>query len=231
MSPSLFPYESSEAFYEAALEDLQLFIKETLSEQKVCRIVLAGGSTPKPLYEMMALADFPWERLHFTVMDERYVPSDHEESNLKMMRRALFNKVPLSPEQVLSFDTSLPYESAAKEMQRRIAMLQNERRPLFDLLILGAGADGHIASLFTLSDLDNQRALCTKAEGYPSPQRLSLGMGALSQAKKAMLLLKGQSKREIVNSLKNPSLSTPVEVISEKLPTKVYYCEIESSHT
>jgi len=223
MNVSLFPAESEAALYLSALEDIHLVISETLSKYEFCRIALAGGGTPKPLYEAMARAELPWDRLEFTLIDERYVPSDHKESNLRMIRRALFNKVALPPDQILFFDTSLAYEECAKEMTRRLKAKQVERKPLFDLLILGAGADGHVASLFGPEDLDASLARTSHAENYPSQKRVSLGLGALSLATQAMLLLKGSSKKALLDALTGPSQSTPVEVLVQRMPTKVHF--------
>lgn len=223
MNISLFPAESEAALYEAALEDVHMVISETLSKYDVCRIALAGGGTPEPLYKAMAMADLPWDRLNFTLIDERYVPSDHKESNLRMLRRTLLNTAPLSPDQILTFDTSLPYEECAKEMERRLQSSQAERKPLFDLLILGAGSDGHVASLFNSEDLDASFARTTSAEAYPTRQRISLGLGALSLATQAMLLLRGDSKKGVLESLTTPSQSSPIEVLVQRVPTKVHF--------
>jgi 6-phosphogluconolactonase len=223
MNVNLFPANSEDELYESALEDVELFVKETLRDQVVCRIALAGGSTPKRLYEMMADLDLPWEKLQFIVIDERYVPSDSKESNLRMMRRALFSKVPMSPEQVFSFDTSLAYKQSAKEMERKLTKLSHEATPLIDLLILGAGADGHVASLYSSDDIDGALAKTTSAKTYKTEKRLSLGMAALYQSKNIMLLLKGEEKASVVESLKTASGSTPIDLLTSKLPTKVHF--------
>lgn len=217
----IFIQNSKEELYNQALQDILWLVKECLETEEECRIGLAGGSTPRALYELMSNADLPWEKLVFIQLDERYVPSDHDESNLKMFRRSLLNRLPHQPKEVLSFDTSLPYDQSAKEMDRQLRAKLRERKPLFDLLILGAGVDGHVASLFNPSDLTGDLALTTNAEAYATQQRLSLGLGALSQSKQAMLLLVGEAKKEVLNSLSSHAQSTPIQVLTQKVPTKV----------
>ena len=226
MNPSIFIQDSEQAFWTQAKEDVLLCIKETLNSYENCRIGLAGGSTPKALYEALAEEDLPWEKLIFIQIDERQVPSDHAQSNLGMLRRSLFNKVALPPENIVHFDTSLPPESAAKDLGRKLIEISHERFPIFDLLILGAGADGHIASLF-----EGDAALaCTKyaspahAAGYEVEERLTLCLMALKHADRALLLLKGEAKAPVLQALQGeadtPKL-TALRELAEDMPVKV----------
>jgi len=226
----IFPQNTLEELYDQALQDTIWAVKEALETEDECRIGLAGGSTPQALYEKMAGSNLPWDKIVFIQLDERYVLSDEDESNLKMLRRSLFNQLPQQAKEVITFDTSLAYEQASKEMDRKLNAKLIERKPLFDLLILGAGADGHVASLFSSVDLTADLALNTTAKAYKTQKRLSLGMGALSQAKQALLLLVGESKLEIANSLQGHSQSTPIQVLVQKVPTKVLTCALESKH-
>lgn len=225
---SIFIKESEEDFWQTAKDDVILSIKETLSKRNNCRIGLAGGSTPQKLYEMLAEEDLPWEKIKLILIDERNVPSDHPQSNLRMIRQALIKKIAIPPENIFSFDTSLPLLSAAKEMSRKLIAITHERFPLFDLLILGAGADGHIASLF---EGDNAMG-CTyyaspaHAEGYEIEERLTLCLIALKKADRALLLLKGKEKMPVIHSLQGesdqPKMTALHEVI-ESVPTKVLF--------
>lgn len=222
---TIFKPDTEEAFWQTALDDVVLSIKETLKHFKDCRIGLAGGSTPKELYARLAEQDIPWEKIKFILIDERYVPSDHAQSNLKMIRETLFKKIALPPENIISFDTSLPPESSCKEMGRKLIEITLDRFPIFDLIILGAGADGHIASLF-----EGDPALeCSK---YASPVhavnqetelRLTLCLMALRNTSQVLLLLKGESKQPVVDALEgnNPELAlTALKELIEKVPTK-----------
>ncbi len=215
------PCETETEFWRIALDDAVFCIRETLKKHKDCRLGLAGGSTPKMLYEKLAEADLPWEKIKIIQLDERYVPSDDKESNLGMLRKSLFTRAPIPPENIFAFDTSLPYASAAEEMNRRLGQLQTENRPLLDCLILGAGADGHIASLFEDDAALQSTELAAEAtaKGYPTPQRLTLTLNALKQASSALLLLKGPEKSPVVEALEGTVAKPALTALKNLLPT------------
>lgn len=195
-NPLIFHCENEEEFWRRAEEDLLLCIQEAFRKYGNCRLGLAGGSTPKKLYEKLAEASLPWEKITLIQLDERYVPSDQSESNLGMLRKALLSRAPVPPGNIVCFDTSLPYESAAEEMERKLNQLQSPSRPLLDCLVLGAGTDGHIASLFEGDNaLVSQRLVSrAHAKGYPTPERLTLTLRAMENCPSALLLLKGTEK-------------------------------------
>ena len=217
---------SEEEFWQRAKEDTILAIRETLQKQKICRLGLAGGASPKHLYELLAEETLPWERIHIILIDERYVPSDHPESNLRMIRESLLKKIPLPPENILAFDTSLTRESAAEEMSRKLTGLSHERNPLFDFLILGAGADGHIASLFEDEEalLSQELAALSHAAHSAVQDRLTLTLKALENTSRALLLLKGSEKLAVLQTLEGGSDAlrlTALKHLLEKMTMKV----------
>ena len=218
--------ESEDLFFKKAKDDLVFVIKETLKDYEQCRIGLAGGTTPQKLYELLAKEPLDWDKIILVQLDERYVPSDDPESNLKMIRRALVSKIPLPPENLVAFDTSLPIESAAKDMSRKMIALSHKRFPIFDLLVLGAGADGHIASLFE----GNEALECTyyscsvNAEHQKTKLRLTLSLITLKNSSRTLLLLKGPQKAPVLKALKGESAEPKCSAIKElipKMPVKV----------
>lgn len=226
MKPIFFVAENDEQYWNTVKEDVLLSISEALSKHKDCRIALAGGSTPEKLYRMLAEENLPWEKIKLVLADERYVPSDDNESNLKMIRNALINHISIPPENVISFDTSLPRESAAKEMSRKLTALLAERHPLFDILILGAGEDGHVASLFEGDSAVNSSyyADAAYAKDYPTKERLTLTLIPLKNADKVFLLLKGAKKSVLFKELENEtSQHYALNQIMDSEYAKVYY--------
>lgn len=224
--PLVFYPETEQEFWQNAKDDTVLAIKETLKKQKECRIGLAGGSTPKHLYELLAEENLPWDRIKLILIDERAVPSDHAESNLKMLRDTLIKKIPLPPENLIAFDTSLPEDSSVEEMRRKLIALTHQRNPLFDLLILGAGTDGHIASLFEGQEALKCREYAAKsfAKGYPVENRLTLCLTALENSHRALLLLKGPEKLAVVQILEGGSDALPLTALrqlTERVDSKV----------
>src|SRR5215475_15684090 len=122
------------------------------------RVSLSGGSTPKTLYTLLASDEFrrrfPWTRVSWYWGDERFVPYDHPESNYRMTREAMLAKSPVPADNVHPVPTDGTPEQAAARYERTLqeaygAMVLDPARPLFDITLLGLGAAGHTASLFT----------------------------------------------------------------------------------
>src|SRR5262249_2359579 len=117
-------------------------------------VALSGGNTPRAVFSLLAeqhSADLPWDRIHVFFGDERYVPSDHPESNYRMASEALLSCVPIRPENVHRIRTELDPESAAKDYETQLQTffrVPDRSLPRFDLVMLGLGDDGHTASLF-----------------------------------------------------------------------------------
>jgi 6-phosphogluconolactonase len=115
-------------------------------------VMLAGGTTPMPAYRALAQRGVrPAAGLHLLFSDDRYVPSDTKASNY-FQSRPLIEALALPEAAVLRVRTELPLEQAAQDYERRLAALQSDAVPI-TLGLLGLGADGHTASLFTAADL------------------------------------------------------------------------------
>lgn len=159
-------------------------------------IALAGGSTPRALYERLATSEaLPWRDIDLWFGDERCVPPDHEASNYRMAYEALLSRVPARVHR-------MPGEScdaAAYETGLRAAF--GPATPVFDLVLLGLGEDGHTASLFPGdAALSEQERLVRQVE-RPDHARLTLTLPVLSAARCALFLVTGAAKREALASL------------------------------
>ncbi len=221
--PIFFQTSSELDFYSTILEDLLLLVKESITQKNKCIIGLSGGTTPEKLYQLISEQNLPWEKIIFITIDERYVPSDNPESNLKMIRKSLFNKAAIPPENIVTFDTSLPPESSAKEMHRKLQ--QFSYTPFFDILILGVGEDGHIASLFDNDHTSDDLASIATARGYKTEQRLTLTLRALN-SRKTLILMKGEKKLPIFEEIKNQTSNhQTLNKILQQDFVKVYFSE------
>jgi 6-phosphogluconolactonase len=171
-------------------------------------VCLSGGSTPKTLYGLLATAPFrdrfPWDRTHLFFGDERFVPPDHPDSNYRMAREAMLDKVPLSPAQVHPFPTDTTPEDAAKRYADTLIRFYGKdtldpARPLFDVTFLGLGEDGHTASLFPgVAALQERTAWTAAVIGAKPEPRLTLTYPVLDSSRTVAFLVAGAGKRAIL---------------------------------
>ena len=140
---------SAEEFVKAA--------NAAVASRGVFTVALAGGSTPKALYGLLAddpgfRAQVPWDKLRLFFGDERHVPPDNKDSNYNMAREAMFSKAPLKPEQIMRIKgEEADTEKAALEYEQTLRayfQLKDGQPPRFDLVLLGMGDEGHTLSLF-----------------------------------------------------------------------------------
>ena len=158
-------------------------------------IALAGGSTPRPLYEALARQPYPWEEVEAFFGDERCVPADHADSNLAMAREALLSRVPAKVH-------SMPGEDCdAAGYERTLRDRFGDEAPALDLVILGLGEDGHTASLFPGDPALDARDRWVARVERPDHPRLTLTLPVLSAARAAVFLVSGESKREALRGL------------------------------
>jgi 6-phosphogluconolactonase len=156
-------------------------------------LVLAGGSTPKRCYELLAGMDVVWGRVTVLFGDERCVPPTDAESNYRMVREALLDRV--APANVHRMPGELGAEEAAAEYDRLLGRLG-----LLDLLLLGVGPDGHTASLFPgRPEVDAEGwAVAVHDAPKPPPDRVSLTLGTLQAAHRVLVLATGADKAAAV---------------------------------
>jgi 6-phosphogluconolactonase len=170
-------------------------------------VCLAGGSTPRRVYELLASAatgGFPWDRVHWFFGDERFVPHDHPDSNYRMARETLFDAAPVPAANVHPMPTAgLPADAAQRyesELQGFYgAATLDPQRPLFDVVLLGLGEDGHTASLFpgTAALQERQRWVVDVLNPKAEP-RITLTYPVLESTRALAFLVAGANKRAIL---------------------------------
>jgi 6-phosphogluconolactonase len=174
-----------------------------------CAVCLSGGSTPRRLYEVLAVPPlvtrFPWDDVHWFWGDERFVPSDHPDSNFRMVDEALLSIAPVPRENIHSIPTEgLPLAEAAAAYETALKRFYGEdrwdrARPLFDLTLLGLGEDGHIASLFPDDAALSERERWVVAVERPgSEPRITLTYPALESSRTVAFLVAGTRKRDVL---------------------------------
>lgn len=179
-------------------------LERSVADRQRADLVLAGGSTPKRLYEQLARSGsgLPWQHLHLWFGDERTVPPDHADSNYGMVRRALLERLSTPPE-VHRLEGELPPIKAADDYEALLRSETHRRTPRFDVVLLGMGADGHTASLFPGTKLVDERSRLVGAAWVEklATFRLSLTIPTLCDASLVLFLVVGEDKAERVRSI------------------------------
>lgn len=163
-------------------------------------VALSGGSTPLPFYSKLAqLTELPWEHVHVFWGDERYVPHDHPDSNYRNARIHFLDLVPVAAENLHPWPaprSGLTIGQAAAGYASQLVEALGEI-PVFDLMLLGLGADAHTASLYPNDPAIHQNYLTATAHppGIEHP-RLTLTPRALSSSRTVAFLVSGEHKRE-----------------------------------
>lgn len=172
-----------------------------VAERGQFAVALAGGSTPRPVYTLLAgqplAGEVDWARVEVFWGDERCVPPDHADSNYRMARRVLLDRVPISREHVHRIRGELPPQEAAAAYWLVLQEdLGGDGR--FDLILLGMGADGHTASLFpdTPAVSERERSVVAVYVKKLDVWRATLTLPVINAARHVMFLVTGQEKAD-----------------------------------
>ncbi len=190
-------------------------------------VALSGGGTPKRLYSTLATPAYagqiPWERVHLFWGDERHVGPDDHESNYRMVRESLLNRITIPEENVHRVRAELSDAAEAARTYeadlRGFFALQPDDMPRFDLVLLGLGPDGHTASLFPGVDAlhDTEHLVAAPWVAKMNSYRLTLTAPALNNAATVAFLVAGGEKAGILHDvLEGPSQPTlfPAQLIA-----------------
>ncbi len=231
MKPDVQRYENIQQLSATAAELICQLAKICVNAHGYFTLALSGGSTPRSLYECLArepyVSRMPWADTHLFWGDERYVPANHDDSNFKMTSRSLIEHVPIPLANVyrIPTETTSP-EVAAQQYEATLReclyifdpLSESKNLPVFDLILLGMGKDGHTASLFPGSPVleEQQRwvAVAPAPKLNPPVRRITLTFPVINAARNVLFLIAGAEKQPIVQAiLENP------EKAKEEYPT------------
>jgi 6-phosphogluconolactonase len=183
-------------------------------------VALSGGSTPKPMYELLGQdplrSKLPWDRVQWILGDERFVPPSSPDSNYGMARTTFLDHVPVPEKNVHPVPTEgLDLDSAATRYEATLKTLYGDDtlridRPLLDLTLLGLGPDGHTASLLPGQPVlqEQKRWVAPVPHGRPQP-RVSLTYPALDSSEVVVFLVSGEEKRDILDRVLSGDTDVP----------------------
>lgn len=225
-----------------AFKGAQFFLEMAkLSKEKwgIFKIAISGGSTPRGMHTVLAQEDFrskvPWDKTHIFWADERFVPYESNLSNFGTAKRDFLSKLPLPHENIHPIPIKETPELAAETYEaelRRLLFLGDPKPPLLDLVFLGIGADGHVASLFPGSSVleEGERWIGTSMGGEPPIERVTMTLILINQASVVVIMASGAEKADIVKRvLKDNDSSLPASRVNPSNGRLVWLLDQEAA--
>jgi 6-phosphogluconolactonase len=207
-------------------------LQRALQERGVAHLALSGGTTPARTYEVLATGAVDWTGVQIWFADERCVPPDDEQSNYRLVAETLLTPAAIPAERVRRMQGELGPEEGARRYAREL--LEHLGRggseppspPVLDVVVLGIGPDGHVASLFPGAPaLDaGEEAICLGVHDSPKPppERITLSLAVLRAARGCLLLATGASKADAVNAmLGEPTPHVPASLLRRERLTVI----------
>ena len=194
------------------------YISIALAEKDRVQIALSGGSTPQKTYKLLGKEHLPWDRVDVFLGDERWVDQSDKASNAGMLKETLLASSPGSScrfHPIPTIEYSTPIESA-EAFSNNLDKTCSGKPPVFDLILLGLGDDGHTASLFPYSEALNIKNHWTTTAHANGHDRITLTYPVLSAANKVVFLISGASKQLPLKRLIDPEESfirTPAKLV------------------
>ena len=174
------------------------------------RLALSGGSTPRPIYELLAQdPDIDWKRWQLFWSDERTVPPEHLESNYRMVRESLLDHLAIEP-MVLRIPAegdpaaaAAAYENTVRRMVPANPRVTANDLPRFDMILLGMGGDGHTASLFpnTAALDETERLVVANEVPQLNTTRITFTVPLINAARRVLFLVSGADKAEMLEQV------------------------------
>ncbi|MFW5709079.1 MAG: 6-phosphogluconolactonase [Chloroflexota bacterium] len=197
-------------------------------------VALAGGSTPIRLYELLAASysqAVPWRKTHLFWGDERTVPPDHDDSNYRTAYETLVKHVGIPDDNVYRVHGELnPVDAAARYQQTLEDFFGAGTLPVFDLVLLGIGDDGHTASLFPHTPALQETSRWVVANQVPQENttRITLTVPVINASRTICFLVAGERKadilREVINGPYRPE-TYPAQLIEPKNGSLIWFVD------
>ena len=226
-------YATHAELYRAVAQEWISLAREAIRARGKFCVALTGGNTPRELYRLLATDEYAkqidWSATQIYLGDERYVPHDHPDSNFGMATATLLAHVPIPASQIYPMPTQAAAIECADEyaqtLQRTVAV-NTAGIPVFDLILLGMGEDGHTASLFPGTDaLDVHDRICAAVYlPHLAAWRLTLTYPVITAARQRIIMLTGNNKATILAQVLADKIANdlPMQRVALAAPTTWY---------
>jgi len=210
-------FNSQDAINQAAVKRILKAADEAIIKNGSFLVVLAGGSTPKSVYQLLSQEKADWANWHVYHNDDRCLPVDHAERNSKMARDIWLNLVAIPQNQIHDIPTELGNVEGAKAYAKTLNGVR-----AFDLVILGLGEDGHTASLFPNQVVDNSAdAVPVFDAPKPPAERVTMSQNRLNNTHEVLFLVTGAGKQEAIDNWRK-GIKIPATLIAPENGVDVY---------
>jgi len=220
MNKQVFAFKESENLINAVFEQWIVLSEKAIGEENRFTIALSGGKTPVRLYKKLADSSlkFPWSKTHIFLADERFVALNHPESNYNMIKENLLDKVDIPKKNIHPIDIKETVSISAEEYEKDIMGffdLKKGELPIFDLVMLGTGQDGHTASLFPNGKAIYEKHRLVKPVSLKSieHERVTLTLPVLNNARNIIFLVTGGGKTKIIKDIINGDNNLPASMV------------------
>lgn len=211
--------------------DIATELDGAVQQRGQATLIVSGGRSPIAFFQALSGATLDWSKITVSLADERWVPSDHADSNARLVREHLLQGPAASARFVPLAHAENAPEAALPRVEREIAGLPSP----FDVVVLGMGDDAHTASLFPNLP-ETERALdpdatATLAITRPTTAphaRITLTLAALKRSRRIVLQIQGSRKREVLEAaVGQPALRCPIAAILalREVPVRLYYSD------
>ncbi len=217
-------YETPSEAVQAVAESITRLSVQCIRERGRFTIALAGGSTPKPHYELLATPAFAstidWKLWHVFWGDERCVPPEHSDSNYRMATEALLSRVPVVTSQVHRIHGEDDPTEAAASYERALRDTFDPLPPRLDLVLLGMGDDGHTASLFSKLEALEEKERLIVAHWVPNlnAHRITATFPLINASRNVAILATDAGKADAVKRAFQPEIDDEAPPIAQVHP-------------
>jgi 6-phosphogluconolactonase len=191
-------------------------------------VALSGGTTPGRAFELLGARPAAWSEVDVWFADERCVRAEDEQSNYRLARETLLEPAGIAPARVHRMQGELGPDEGARRYARELTerLPDDDATPVLDLVLLGIGPDGHVASLFpgspTLDAGEDAVCLGVSDSPKPPPERITLSLAVLRAARACLLLATGAGKADAVSAmLGEPSRHVPASLLRRERLTVI----------
>ena len=215
-------FESIEALRHGVCDAIVKSANDAIAKRGRFSIVLAGGNTPRAVYRLLRDLPMDWAKWHVYHGDERCLPADHEDRNSLMVEQVWLDYIKIPTNQIHDIPAELGPVNGAKAYAETL-----KNAPIFDMVLLGLGEDGHTASLFPNHVVDNSAdAVPVFNSPKPPSERISVSQNRLNNTHEVIFIVTGAGKQEAVDQWRK-GVAIPATLIVPKNGVDVYCYEVE----